>query len=60
MKPDNKPVYVHAESNHPPKIKKNIPKMINDRLCTLSSSEEEFNAAKQPYEEALKESGYKY
>jgi len=31
-KPDNKPVYVHAESNHPPAIKKNIPKMINDRL----------------------------
>ena len=34
--------------------------MINDRLCTLSSSEEVFESAKKPYEEALKDSGYKY
>ena len=59
-KPDNKPKYVHAESNHPPAIKKNIPKMINDRLSTLSSSEEAFKSAYKPYQEALKESGYKY
>ena len=34
--------------------------MINDRHCTLSSSEEAFKAATKPYEEALKESGYKH
>ena len=59
-KPDNKPKYVHTESNHPRAIKKNIPKMINDRLSTLSSSEEAFKSAYKPYQEALKESGYKY
>ena len=60
LKANSKPVYVHTESNHPKKIKENIPKMINDRLCTLSSSENMFNATKKPYEEALKESGYKF
>ena len=59
-KPDNKPIYVHAQSNHPPSIKKNVPKMINKRLSTLSSNEEIFNAATKPYEDALKESGYNY
>ena len=59
-KPDNKRVYVHVESNHPPSIKKNVPKMINDRLSTLSSNKEVFMSAVKPYEEALKESGYKY
>ena len=33
--------------------------MINDRLCTLSSNAEMFNATKKPYEEALQKSGYK-
>ena len=59
LKQNSTPVYVHVESNHPKKIKENIPKMINDRLCTLSSNEDMFNATKKPYEEALKKSGYK-
>ena len=59
LKVNSEPVYVHVESNHPKKIKENIPKMINDRLCTLSSNEEMFKATKKPYEEALQKSGYK-
>ena len=54
MKENSTPVYVHVESNHPKKIKENIPKMINDRLCTLSSNAEMFNATKKPYEDMKK------
>ena len=32
MKPNNTPVYVHVESNHPPSIIKNIPKSVSKRL----------------------------
>ena len=59
-KPNNTTVYVHAQSNHPPSIIKNIPPppSINKRLSELSSNEAEFNNAKPPYQEALKNSGY--
>ena len=59
-KPNNNTVYVHAQSNHPPSIIKNIPPAINKRLSELSSNEAEFNKAKQPYQEALIDSGYNY
>jgi hypothetical protein len=60
MKPNNKPLYVHSESNHPPSIIRNIPISINKRLSNISSNEEVFKAATPPYQEALKESGYDY
>jgi hypothetical protein len=60
MKPNNKPLYVHSESNHPPSIIRNIPISINKRLSNISSNEELFNDAKPPYQEALKQSGYDY
>ena len=47
-------------SNHPPAVIKNIPKNINDRLCKLSSNEEIFENAIQPYQEALVRAGYNY
>ena len=45
LKPNNKPLYVHNESNHPPSIIKNIPLAINKRLNELSSNKESFDKA---------------
>lgn len=54
------PLYVHHESNHPPKILKNIPESINKRLSTISSNETIFNEAAPDYQTALNNSGYDY
>ena len=58
MKPNNKLLYVHRQSNHPPALLKNIPLNINKRLTNISSSKEVFDAAIPPYRKALQESGY--
>ena len=60
MKPNNKLLYVHQLSNHPPALLKNIPLNINKRLTNISSSEQVFNEASAPYQQALEESGYDY
>ena len=57
-KPNNPPSYINKNSNHPPSIIKQIPTMINKRLCDLSCNKEEFEKSKPMYEKALKESGY--
>ena len=57
-KPNSKITYVSKASNHPPSITKNIPKSIGRRLNTISSSEAEFNNAKDDYQQALSEAGY--
>ena len=59
-KPNNNPLYINKNSNHPPSIKKHIPSMVNDRLTQLSSSEDEFDKAAPMYNKALHECGYKY
>ena len=55
-KPDDNPVYIHKDSNHPPHITKQLPISINKRLIKISSNEEIFESAKHDYEKALKES----
>ena len=60
MKPNNKLLYVHRQSNHPPALLKNIPENINKRLTSISSSKEVFDEAIPPYQKALDESGYTY
>ena len=60
MKPNNSPLYVHTQSDHPPNILRNIPMSVNKRLCSISSNEEIFDSAKAPYEQALKNSGYNF
>ena len=60
IKPNNKPKYVHAKSNHPPSIIKNIPSSIQKRLSVNSSSEHIFDQAKAIYQEALNECGYDF
>ena len=58
MKPNDTPIYIHAKSNHPPSIVKNVPKSVEQRLSCISSSEKLFNEAKGPYEKALRDSGH--
>ena len=60
MKPNNKLLYVHSQSNHPPTLLKNIPDNINKRLTSISSSKEVFDAAITPYQKAIDESGYNF
>ena len=57
-KPGSPPIYVHAKSNHPPSVIKEIPKMIEKRLSDLSCDEGEFEKVKSVYEEALNSSGH--
>ena len=49
-KPDNPPVYIHAQSNHPPTVIKHLPKAISTRISSLSYDEQEFNKAAPIYE----------
>lgn len=57
-KPNNIPLYVNKDSNHPPNIIKNIPESINNRLSKISSTESIFKNATPEYQEALNKSGY--
>ena len=42
MKPNNIPVYVNRNSNHPPSILRNIPESVNRRLSNISANEKIF------------------
>ena len=57
-KPNDTPLYISVNSNHPPNIIKQLPNNIQGRLSTLSSNEKIFNEEKGIYQEALKRSGY--
>ena len=58
MKPGQVIDYVHVESNHPPTVTKSIGQGVNHRLNVNSSSEAMFEAAKGPYQDALRRSGH--
>ena len=58
MKPNNTPLYVNSQSNHPKKVLENIPLAVNERLNRISSNKSVFDAATPPYQEALRKSGY--
>lgn len=58
IKPNNQPLYVHKDSNHPPRIINNIPKSINERLNKISSNQVYFDRAANVYQPALRSSGY--
>jgi len=55
--PYNIPTYVHAKSNHPPPIIRNIPKSIKRRLSSISSSSTTFNSNTAINQQALIKSG---
>ena len=58
-KPNDEPLYIHSQSNHPPSILRQLPGMISKRLSDISSSEEVFNKTKTQYDKALEKSGHK-
>ena len=58
-KPNNEPSYINVNSNHPETIIRDLPQMINKRLSDLSCNQEEFDKAKNMYEKALRNSGFK-
>ena len=57
-KPNDSPLYINRNSNHPPQIIKNLPSAINRRLSNISATEDLFNKHKSDYENALKSSGH--
>ena len=57
-KPLSTTLYVHSQSNYPPKILEIIPEAINRRLFSISSDEDIFNEAAPSRQEALRKSGY--
>ena len=54
MKPNDNPLYINKNSNHPPSITQNLPAAINKRLSSISADEGVFKNAIPPYQEALK------
>ena len=60
MKPNDVPLYVHSQSNHPKKVLENIPLAVNERLNRISANKSVFDAASPPYQEALRKSGYSH
>ena len=58
-KPDNDPLYIDVNSDHPPNITKNLPDSISKRIKKLSSDEHVFNSTKDLYNNTQKNSGYK-
>ena len=59
-KPDDDPVYLNKNSDHPNHIIKHIPIMVEKRLSNLSSTEQIFDTHKALYEKALIDSEYIY
>ena len=59
-KPNDRPMYIHKHSNHPPHIAKQLPSAINKRLNQISCDAESFDNFKKDYENALKESKLKH
>ena len=58
LKPNDSPIYINKDSNHPPSILRNLPASVNKRLSSISSNEGVFREAIPPYKNALRESGY--
>ena len=55
-KPNDQPLYIHHQSNHPPNnIIRNLPASISRRLTDISSNKDVFADAKSLYDKALRE-----
>ena len=57
-KPNNDPQYIHAKSNHPPSILKQIPKSVSERLSSHSANENVFKESAPLFNRSLEKSGY--
>ena len=58
-KPNEETNYIHVNSDQPPSILKQLPKSIEKRLSSLSSSKEIFEGTAPYYEQHLSNCGYK-
>ena len=58
--PNNVPLYVHRQSNHPPSIFRNIPESINRKTLLHLVWQRIFRYRCAPYQEALRKSGYDF
>ena len=59
-KPNDETKYIHANSNHPPSIIKQLPVSIENRLSSISCNKKTFNEAAKHYQSTLIQSGYTY
>ena len=59
-KPSDETLNIHAKSNHPPNILKQLPISIETRLSNLFSNPEIFPEASEHYQNILNQSGYDY
>ena len=59
-KPNDEILYIHAKSNHPANILKQLPISVETRLSNLSSNSEIFHKASKHYQNILNQSGYDY
>ena len=58
-KENAKEVYINSNPNHPPNIKRELPRMIQHRLSHLSKNKHVFDEHKTPYQTALTNSAFK-
>ena len=56
-KPNDHPIYINTNSNHPPSVMKQVPKSVSTRISENSSTKEIFNEAVPYYNDALRKSG---
>ena len=59
-KPNDEILYIHAKSNHPANILKQLPISIETKLSNLSSNSDIFHEASKCYHNILNQSGYDY
>ena len=57
-KPNDYPLYINTQSNHPRCVLNQVAQSVNTRLNSVSSNENVFNDAKKDYIEALHKSGH--
>ena len=56
--PNNEPIYINKQSNHPPNIIADIPKAISKRLANILYNKNVFDRNVDIYQTALKNSGF--
>ena len=57
-KPNNGPVYINEQSNHPPNMIADIPNAMSKRLTSISCNKNAFDRNVDIYQTALKNSGF--
>ena len=57
-KPNNKPLYINASSNHPPSVLKQIPKSVSKRRTANSCNEDIFRKSALFYNSILQDCGF--